>query len=245
MFTTVDAGAHNACAIRTDGTFACWGQNRSGQVQPRPTAALTMPANWVAETSVSLSWRATSLVAIASYDARYRRARWDGAFGPWTTWRTGTTATAATFRGSPGSTYCFEVRANDADGIVSPWTPEGCLAVPLDDRSLARSSGWMAGTGPAFYRSTFVRSFAHGARLTRTGVGRGDIVLVASRCPTCGSVRVSSGVRRSKVISLWAPVREDRSLIRLWTWTAPGTLTITVESSGKKVIIDGIAIRRR
>ena len=243
-FASLDAGAHHTCAIRTDGTFACWGQDFSGQVTPRPTTAVTPLPAWIAATTFPVSWRATSLAVVASYDVRYRRARWDGAFGAWTAWRTGTTATGRTFTGSPGYTYCLSARSHDGDGLTSPWTAETCLAVPLDDRSLARSSGWTAGTGSGFYRATFLRSFTLGAHLTRTGVHLADIALIATKCPTCGTVRVYSGSRGSKVVDLYAAVRVDRAIIPLWTSTRAGTLTVKIVSSGKKVVIDGVAIRR-
>lgn len=37
-FTAVAAGAHHSCALRTDGTIACWGYDYYGQAQP-PGAA--------------------------------------------------------------------------------------------------------------------------------------------------------------------------------------------------------------
>ena len=60
--------------------------------------------------------------------------------------------------------------ARDALGTVSAWTAETCTAVPLDDRSLSRLGSWTAGTGSAYFRSTYLRSYGYGAKLVRTGV---------------------------------------------------------------------------
>jgi uncharacterized protein YbbK (DUF523 family) len=245
-FTSVSAGAHHACAIRTDGTPACWGQNRSGQVTPRPTARTTALPAWLAASAVPLSWGARpALAPVTSHDVRYRRARWNGTFGPQVRWWSATTETSASFGVSPGYTYCFSTRARDADGWVSSWTKERCTAVPLDDRSLSRSADWTAGTSSASYRSTYLRSSAYGATLTRTGVHARRIALLATTCPTCGSVKVYWGATLLKTVSLYSATTVDQALIPVAAFgsTRTGTLSIKVSSSGKKVVVDGVAIR--
>ena len=247
LFTDVDTNVYHSCAIGADSRLTCWGRNDNGQLTPLPTAAIATLPLWRATTAVRLAWSGTATLArIASFDIRYRRARWSGGFGPWVTWRSATTATSATFTGSPGYTYCFSVQARDADGGVSGWTPETCTAVPLDDRSMTRSLGWSAGTGQAFYRATFLRSSAYKAKLTKNGVVSRRIALVATTCPTCGTVKVYWGTTLLKTVSLYAVTRVNKSLITVKTFTSvrSGTLKIKVVSSGKKVIIDGVAISR-
>ncbi len=230
------------------GRSTCWGRDDNGELTPRPGAALKALPTWIATTAVSPTWSATpALAPVTSYDVRYRRAAWNGDFGPAVTWLRATADTSATFAGSPGSTYCFGVRARDADGGVSPWTAAGkCTAVPLDDRSLTRSSGWTAGTGDPYYRSTYLRSSTNGAKLTRTGVVARRIALLATTCPTCGTVKVYWGSTLLKAISLHSDTTVNRKLIAVKTFSfaRTGTLTIKVVSSGRKVIIDGVAIRR-
>jgi hypothetical protein len=246
-FTAVAAGGEHTCAIRTDETLACWGWNGYGQVTPRPTPTLRALPTWLATTAIPLRWSARpALAPVSSYDVRYRRARWNGDFGPTVTWRSATTATGATFTASPGSTYCFSVRARDADGGVSPWTVETCTAIPLDDRSVARSWSWAARTGSAYYLSTYLRSSNYSAKLTRTGVVAKRIALLATTCPTCGSVQVYWGSTLLKTVNLYSKTTASRKLITVvaFPWARSGTLSIRVVSSGKKVIIDGIAIRR-
>jgi hypothetical protein len=245
-FTAVSTSASHTCAIWTDRTIACWGDDRAGLVSPRPTAGMTALPTWLATTAVRLSWTGTAALATPIYDVRYRRHAWSGGAWSFTSWRTGISATSATFAGSPGHTYCFSVRARDATGAVSAWGREACTAVPLDDRSLVRSGAWTAGTHPDCYRSTFVRSSAAGATLTRTGVLARRIALVATTCAACGSVRVYWGSTLLKTVSLQAATTARRVLLPVVTFASPrqGTLTITVESSGAPVIIDGVAIRR-
>jgi hypothetical protein len=126
-----------------------------------------------------------------------------------------------------------------------PREPLG-VAVPLDDRSLARYGTWAAGTGTSFYRSTYLRSYTAGARLVRTSVVAKRIAIVATTCSTCGSVRVYWGSTLLRTISLRSATTVNKKLITVTTFTSTrsGTLTIRVYSSGKKVIVDGVAIRR-
>lgn len=152
----------------------------------------------------------------------------------------------ASFPGSAGSTYCLSVLARDTLDAPSAWTAETCTAVPLDERSLNRSRGWTAGTGSAYYRSTYLRSSTYGAKLTRTGVVARQIALVATTCRTCGKVRVYWGTTLLRTISLYSATTVNRKLLTVTTFTSTrtGTLSIKVYSSGRKVIIDGLAVRR-
>jgi hypothetical protein len=201
---------------------------------------------WQRSRSVALGWRASALPDLATYDVRYRRAAWNGSFGSATTWRTGLAAPGATFPALAGSTYCYAARAHDADGMVSAWSGETCTAVPLDDRSLTRAGRWTAGTGAAYYNSTYLRSSTAGATLTRTKVVAARLALVATTCPTCGSVKVYWNGTLLKTVSLASATTVNQKLIVIKTWSTAhtGTLKIKVSSSGKRVIIDGVAIRR-
>ncbi len=212
-----------------------------------PRASITALPTWLATTSISLRWSAVAASsAVASYDVRYRRAAWNGSFGSFVTWRSAVAGTAASFPASPGWTYCFAARARDTDGRLSSWTSETCTAIPLDDRSLSRSPGWTAGVGSAYYRSTSLRSSTSAAKLTRTGVVARRIALVATTCPTCGSVRIYWGSTLLRSISLRSATTVNRKLITVTTFTAVrrGTLAIRVSTRGHRVIVDGVAIRR-
>ena len=114
------------------------------------------------------------------------------------------------------------------------------------DRSLSRSSGWTSATGSAYYRSTYLRSYTYEARLVRTGLVGRQISLLATTCRTCGSVRVYLGSTLLRTISLYSPTTQYRRLITVATFASArsGTLTIRVSSSGRHVMVDGVAIRR-
>jgi len=181
----------------------------------------------------------------AGFDVRYRRAPWNGSFGPYG-YRS-TSSPSVAFAVLPGSTYCFSVRGRDASGFASSaWSPERCTAVPLDDRSLSRSGSWRAGTGSAYYRSTWIASTTSGATAVRTSVTARRIAIVASTCPTCGSIRVYWGSTLLRTISLASSAGASRRTITVAAFSSPrsGTVTVKVATSGRRVLIDGLAISR-
>jgi Cohesin domain len=211
-----------------------------------PTASMHALPAWVSTNALALSWSGTpGGAAIASYDVRYRRAKWNGTFGVQTAWQSATTATSATLSASTGYTYCVSARARDTDGKLSAWTKETCSAIPLDDRALTRTGSWTAGTGTAYFRSTYLRSTSSTAKLTRTGVRVRRLAIVATTCPTCGTVKVYLGSTLLKSVSLYSATTVNRKLITVKTFPSvrTGTLSIRVTSkSPKRVIIDGLAI---
>ena len=212
-----------------------------------PAASITALPGLLATNAWPVRWSAVpGTRPVASHDVRYRRAAWNGSFGGYATWLSATAATGARFTGSPGSTYCFSARARDTLGLVSPWTAETCTAVPLDDRSLRRYGSWAAGTSSSYFRSTYLRSYSYGSRLVRTGVVARQIGLLATTCRTCGSVRVYWGSTLLRTVSLYSPTTQYRRPLIVTTFAAArsGTLTIVVSSSGRAVVIDGVAIRR-
>ena len=213
-----------------------------------PTPHITTLPTWIAGTSIAVHWSATpGSNPVSSYDVRYRRAAWNGSsFGAYVTWKLGTMSASGTFSAASGSTYCFSTRARDYFGMASGWTAETCTAVPLDDRSLTRGSGWSAKTGSAYYKSTYLQATKLGAKLTASRVTAQRIAVVATTCSTCGSIKVYWGSTLLKTISLKSAKTVNKKVFTVIAWSAPktGTLSIKVASSGKKVIIDGVAIRR-
>jgi hypothetical protein len=214
-----------------------------------PTPHIAALPTWTANPSITVHWSATAGTnPIGSYDVRYRRASWKKGtgFGSYAPWKNETMATSASLSAAAGYTYCFSSRAQDWDGFVSGWTAETCTAVPLDDRSLTRGSGWTAKTGSAYYKSTYLQATKLGARLAAYNVTARQIAVVATTCPTCGSIKVYWGSSFLKTISLKSSTTVNKKLITVVVWSAPrsGTLSIKVASSGKKVIVDGVVMRR-
>ena len=212
-----------------------------------PTAKVAVLPATVLATSTAVTWSGIAAMhPIAAYDVRYRRAAWNGGFGAYGPWLTGTTDTSGALTVLAGSTYCVSARAHDDAGLTSGWTAETCTAVPLDDRALSRSRGWTAGAGTNYYAGTYLRTTTLGAKLTRTGVVAKQIALVATTCSTCGSVKVYWGSTLLKTVKLYSKTTVNKKLITVASFTSArsGTLSIRVSSSGKKVLIDGVAIRR-
>jgi hypothetical protein len=211
-----------------------------------PTARITALVPTSTSASVAMSWDAAiGARPVATFDVRFRRAAWNGVFGAFATWKRATAATSGTYPALKGSTYCYSVKARDTAGLASAWTAETCTAVPLDDRSLTRSPGWTAGSGAAYYAGTFLRTSTFGAKLTRTGVRAKSIAIVATTCSTCGSAKVYWGSTLLRTISLYSATTMSRRVLPVAAWGSPrsGTLSIKVSTRGKKVIIDGVAIR--
>ena len=212
-----------------------------------PTASISPLASFGVSIAIPVAWNASpGSAAVTAFDVQYRRAAWNGSFGPYVSWLLLSGATSSTFGGSTGSTYCFSVRAHDALGSVSPWTAETCTGVPLDDRSLVRVGSWTSGTGNAYYRSTFRRSSTGGASLVRTRVVARRLAIIATTCPTCGKVRVYWRSTFLRTINLYSARTINRRLITVATFTSArsGSVTIRVYGSGKRVLIDGLGIRR-
>jgi hypothetical protein len=217
----------------------------SASVTP-PTGSITALAPWLATNTVAVAWSGTpGTNPIASYDVRYRKAAYNAVMpATYTLWQNATALTTANFTTAPGTTYCFSELARDNAANVSTWTAETCTAAPLDDRSLTKSGTWSAKTGSAYYRSTYLLSTKSGSKLTRTGVKVKRLALVATTCPTCGSVKVYLGTKLLKTVSLKSTATVNKKLISVYTFSAvtSGTLSIAVSTSGKKVMIDGVVI---
>jgi hypothetical protein len=212
-----------------------------------PKAAVgTLPTFQIGR-SINIVWGAVpGTGSVINYDVRVRKAKWNGGFGSYSTWKTAFGSDAATYTGAAGYTYCFSVRARDDLGSLSAWSGAQCTATPLDDRSLTRHGSWSAKTSRAYYGGTYLRSSTKDATLTLSGVAATRIAILARTCPGCGTVKVYWGSTLLKTISLNATTTTASHLITVKAFTSlhHGTLTIKVSSSHKSVTIDGIVIRR-
>jgi hypothetical protein len=199
---------------------------------------------FVKQKSFLVSWTASTAEAgIQGYEVQYRTARWNGGFGAYATWQAMTAATSAKFVGSPGSTYCFSVRALDLAGAVSAWSAEACTAVPLDDRALAAKGRWFRERGRGYYLRTYSLAFAKGAALSRSGVVAKQLALVATKCDS-GRVKIFWNGTLLKEISLASAVVRKKQLLPIATFAAAetGTLRIVVSSRRMPVEIEGLGV---
>ena len=193
-----------------------------------------------------VSWaRPVASSAVTSYQVRVRTATPTRGFTAWTTpaaW-TAVTGTRVLAPMSPGATECFSVRAKNRAGQLGPWSPMRCTARPLDDgQATYVSRGWRLATSSSLYMGRQLGMWLNGAvwRLDRATVAR--VGVVATTCPTCGSVRVSLGTRVLGTISLTTRTVVYQNVLTLPPFrSASGPLTITVISpNGRFVWIDGV-----
>jgi WD40 repeat protein len=212
-----------------------------------PVARMVAPAyqSSVAATA-TLMVSATDANGVASYDVQHRRATSAGPYGAYVQPWTNTTATSMNLAVAAGYEYCVSVRAKDKLGNVGQWSAERCFSRPLDDRSLTlASTGWTRATGSTFYYGTTTQTTAYGKSLTRTVQGK-RFFLVATRCPTCGSVAVYAGNRYLTTVKLAYPTTHRQVLLGLPVQSTlfSGTLKLVSASTGKLVQIDGLAVGR-
>jgi hypothetical protein len=212
-----------------------------------PVARMVTPAyqSSVAATA-TLTVSATDANGVASYDVQYRRATSAGPYGAYVQPWTNTTATSMNLAVAAGYEYCVSVRAKDKLGNIGQWSAERCFSRPLDDRTLTlASTGWTRATGSTFYYGTTTQTTMYGKSLARTVQGK-RFFLVATRCPTCGSVAVYAGNRYLATINLAYPTTHKQVLLGLPVQSTlfSGTLKFVSASSGKLVQIDGLAVGR-
>lgn len=208
--------------------------------QTGPTARFTVGTNakatWTGQDATS---------GIASYQTRWRRARYNAGYGAWST-PAGTTATSRTFGSlQRGNTYCFGVRAFDKAGHASGWTAGRCTAIPLDDRDLADSSGWRPVSPAGWFAGTGLVATAQGASLSVTGAMVKRVAVVAKKCPTCGVVGVYVAGSLVARVDLRASTT-SRATITLpaFSTVRTGTVKLRVLSSGKPVQVDALGLSR-
>ncbi|MFN8629959.1 MAG: fibronectin type III domain-containing protein [Chloroflexota bacterium] len=212
-----------------------------------PTASLATLPYWSIGSTVPLAWAAApGTFSVASYNVRYRRQAWNVTSFSAPVSLPSTASTSTTFAPSAGVQYCFSVQAVDDHGNAGPWSGEKCTTTPLDDRSLARKGSWGTGTGSSYYRGTWLRSTALGASSYRTLVKAKRLVLVASTCSTCGTVKVYLGSTLLKTISLKSTTAVSKRAFVIATWSTvhSGTVTLKLSTSGRKVLIDGLGVSR-
>ena len=204
----------------------------------KPSAAVTLSPK------VAVQWSAVDSSGILHSQVALRTAPWNAGFGSLVNWKPSITATSTTLNGSYGRTYCFYVRATDKAANTSAWARR-CTAVPLRARSLSYSSGWVTSTSTAYFGGEARYTKTKGARATRTNVLARHLYLVASKCPSCGSVQVRWNNNPVANVNLYRSAGAHRVVIPVanFTSTRAGTVTIIVTSaSGKPVVIEGLGV---
>lgn len=211
-----------------------------------PSVVMTKPSTAVTVAlSATAAWSASDIGSgIHNFDARYRRSPYNGSFGAWSA-PTVLTATSKSYGSlASGSTYCFSARARDAAGNVANYPAERCTAIPLDERSLTRSSGWTTASGSSWFKGTVLTTSTKGATLKASNATLKRVGVVAQACPTCGVVGVYVGGSLVAKVNLASST--TARVVRQVTFSLrTGTVMLKVLTSGKRVRVDGVALSRR
>jgi PKD repeat protein len=214
---------------------------------PAPTVVLDKPAAAVTLTKyVDVAWHATTApTAVKGYDVEVRSIGY-GKGSQWaTTVLTNQTGVAAQLPGQAGYTYCMRVRGTNTAGVVGAWSAPRCTSLPLDDRAMSRKGKWRKAGGTAYYMGTASITRQRGASLTKTVTGKQVFLLIAKRSGG-GKVKVYEGSKLVKKVSLSTKRAETGLLIPIASHTEDTTsrYRVVVKTSGKPVIIDGLAATR-
>jgi hypothetical protein len=211
--------------------------------------ALSLPLAWTASTDEGSGFD--------GYTVASRSSMWNAAGLMTATFSdlpTKYTVTSATVQGTPGTSYCFKVRAADMLGNSSEGS-ESCTAVPLNDASLTRSGTWKtASSSDIYFDSKLSTSSVSGSKLTRQGIkGAKRLAVLVTTCNGCGTIQVlwngvalqRAGTTSTK-ISLASTSTKKKVLVQLKPLAGlqDGTAIIKVVTSGKPVKIEGLGIAR-
>jgi Domain of unknown function DUF11 len=192
-----------------------------------------------------VKWTASDAASpIASYDVRYRVARFRHAFGPFVAWKTAFGAKTAKLAAALGATLCFSVRATNAVGNVSGWSFEACTAVPLGPDAFTRKGPWEMVAHSTAYAGSYLYTKVKGAELDLPNVTAKHLALVVTRCPRCGAIEAFWNGRPLKTVNLVAAFSEKRQLVDLAQFASrqTGTLKLMVVSLKGSVKIEGVGV---
>lgn len=198
----------------------------------------------------TVRWAGTDATSgVATYDVRVRRAPWNSTFKPFAypaAWQ-GTAARQANHSLLAGNTYCYSARAVDRSGRKGGWSPERCTVAPLTEASLTRSSGWTRVTGSGYHGGAALATKTKNATLTRTGARLARVGLIATTCPSCGTVDVFVGATKIGRISLarGSSTLNRKPILLPRFGSRTGTVRVKVVTSGRMVRVDSLVVGAR
>lgn len=228
--------------VHVDETWP-WTIDRTG-----PTATLAAPtALYQLGSTATVAWTGwdTGGAGVKNFTVERKRAPYNGPFGPLPSVTVDAGVLSMTSPLAAGSQDCFRVRATDKVENVGAFSPWRCVALPLDDRALARSSGWTQSSSSVFFNSTATYTRSAGALMGKTGAQLRRIGLVATKCASCGSVTVKVDSATIGTANLYASTTKYKQLITLPAFSfRSGTVRVIANVTGKTVQLDGLALMR-
>jgi hypothetical protein len=236
-------GPATTVTATTTGAFFGVGVSTPDLTAPVNVKLAGIPAVTLGTTVTPTFSAGDALNKVASYTLSYRRAAYNGGYSAPTT-KVLTKATPIAI--AKGYSYCFSVRATDRAGNTSAATPEQCVMVPLDDRSLARSSGFAPVANSAYFAGTAMKTTGRGQTLTRTGMtAMRQLTVIGTACATCGTVDVLVAGRKVGAVNFASRTTVNRKAFTLPAFSVRnGTVVLKVTSTGKTVVIDGLGFRK-
>ncbi|MGG5258185.1 hypothetical protein [Phycicoccus avicenniae] len=247
---TVAAGSHTLTVTATDPFGRVSTASHRWTVDgAAPTVAVTALPVAVLGSTVTVTYGASDTAGVSSYDVRVRSAAWSStafsAHSQPAAW-SGRTARSVTVSLASGTEYCFSVRARDRVGNTSAWSAERCTARALDDRALAAGTGWTRAGSSSASAGTVTRTTTAGRVLTRTRTVARRVLVVATTCPTCGTLDVFLGSTRVGSVSTRSSTTRARQVLALPLLPSvrSGTLTLRSRTTGRLVVVDAVIARR-
>jgi len=144
-----------------------------------------------------------------------------------------------------GQRYCAQAQETDYAGNAGAMSAAVCVEVVGDDRQLTAGAGWRSTTTTGYYGKTIRTTTTKGAALSAGSRSVRQAGILATTCPTCGSVAVYVGATKIGSISLVSRtnVRSALKLLPRRSSTLRGALRYVVTSpTGRLVRVDGFAV---
>jgi CSLREA domain-containing protein len=207
-----------------------------------PSAQMTGPAQaFTLDGSFPVTWSGSDAASgVEGYEVTRRQASHTGGLGAGTVFASGP-GTAQSQSASPGTTYCYSVAATDEAGNTSSPSAERCTAVPLDDTAFTRKK-FAAKSMPGAYLNTAAVGKKKKASLTLNGVQADRLVLIVSKCPKCGALKVSFAGTTMKVNTNGPKQQQVMVPIADFATAQTGTVQIVKPKKKGVVIVEGLGI---
>ncbi len=153
----------------------------------------------------------------------------------------------AQFSGMGAGPHEFKVQAIDLAGNIDGTPAVATWELPRNNTSLNKHSRhWQQRRGNGYFQTTYSFTKEKGAKISQGTRDVREIVLVATKCPKCGTLKATFDNKTIAKVDLRAKKEKKRRLIVLKSWRKPqsGRLTLTVTSNGKRVIVEGVGFSR-
>jgi hypothetical protein len=247
---TVEIGTQGATSVLVTAVGAHGSSSASADVDaaganpPAPVVTTTGLPVVTLGTAISASFTAKQGVAPVRVEVREEGAPKNAAFHAWKYPASdqgvlGRATLHATGLGV-GTSYCFETRTTDIDGVQSSWSAPECTAVAIDDKLLPHSGAWKRLSSSAYFHGSELESVNTGSRVT-TSIRASRIWIVATTCATCGDIGLKVGLT-TMWVSLHSSTTHRQVAIEVpWGANINGTVSLVQRRSGQPVRVDGLA----